>query len=257
MELREKHELAKRAALQAGELLMSRREFSVDTKAVNDFVTEMDVRAEKLIRELLASACPEDGFFGEETGGGKGDAAGRFIVDPIDGTTNFVKGIPLYSVSIAYELHGELRFGVVYNPASGELFSAARGEGATLGGERIHASPEDQPARSLIGMAFAHRSIEGNKRMMRLLPALCEKTGDLRRLGSAALDLCYVACGRLDAFLELGLHLYDIAAGVLIAREAGAILTGWPGEEDLLKTGNVLAATPKIHEFLFHYLAEY
>lgn len=257
MNIQKKHELAIHAALQAGELIMSRREFSVDAKAVNDFVTDVDVRAEKLIRESLASACPEDGFFGEETGEGAGAAAGRFIVDPIDGTTNFLKGIPLYSVSIAYELQGELCFGVVYNPASGELFSAVRGEGATRSGESIHTSREDQPARSLIGMAFAHRSTEGNERMMRLLPGLCEKTGDMRRLGSAALDLCYVACGRLDAFIELGLHLYDIAAGVLIAREAGAVCTGWPGEEDLLKTGNVLAATPKIHEFLFHYLAEY
>lgn len=255
MNIAEKHALSEKVARMAGELLTSRQDFSFDSKAVNDFVTEMDIAAEKLIRKELLAACPEDGFYGEETGRSE-EKPGRFIVDPIDGTTNFLKGIPGYSVSIAYELGGVLEFGVVYNPKADEMFSARRGEGATLNGERIHASGETLAARALIGIAFAHRNREDNLRMMRLLPGLCESTGDMRRLGSAALDLCYVACGRLDAFMELGLHLYDIAAGVLIAREAGAVATGWPGGEDLLISGDVLAGTGAIHKFLSIYLLD-
>jgi myo-inositol-1(or 4)-monophosphatase len=256
MDLHQKWKLAEETARRAGALITARRDFAVDRKAANDFVTEMDVAAEKLIREALLTACPEDGFFGEETGEAR-VRAGRFIVDPIDGTTNFVKGIPDYSVSIAYELDGTLRFGVVYNPAIGELFSAFLGEGATLNGERIAVSGETRIEGSLIGMAFSHRNKPSNRRIMRLLPGLCQRVGDLRRLGSAALDLCYVACGRLDAFFELDLNLYDIAAGVLIAREAGAVATGWPGEADLLQTGDVLVATGAVHAFLSEYLSDF
>jgi len=256
MNIHEKRILAETAARHAGRLLLGRRDFTVDQKADNDFVTEMDVAAEALIRDALLSACPEDGFFGEETGEGECHP-GRFIVDPIDGTTNFVRNIPFYSISIAYEAEGALRFGVVYNPASDEMFSGMAGMGATLNGAPIRVSGETLPARSVIGMAFAHRNRGANRRMMQLLPGLCQRVGDLRRLGSAALDLCYVACGKLDAFIELNLNLYDIAAGVLIAREAGAACTGWPGEEDLLATGNVLAGTPLIHAFLRDYLSDY
>lgn len=249
MNLEEKAVLAEKTAREAGEMLLKNRVFQVKRKAAHDFVTEMDVKSENLIRERLLSACPEDAFFGEE-GGGATAAKGRWIVDPIDGTTNFIKDIPLYTISIAYEMDGKLEIGCVYAPALDEMYLAVRGRGATRNGEAISVSDVSDPEEAVFAMSFAHRIQGSHDEMISVLDRICGRVSDLRRLGSAAFDLCCVACGRTEGFFELGLNLYDIAAGVVILKEAGGILTGWSAEEDVLETGNVCATNGRMHAFL-------
>ncbi len=248
MELREKLALAERTARAAGALLLSTRDFKVEQKAAHDFVTEMDMASERLIREALLSACPEDGFFGEETGKTAG-SGGVWIVDPIDGTTNFIRGIPIYTISIGYQQHGELLLGAVYCPLLDEMFLGMKGQGATLNGQPIHTSNVSAAGDAIVGISFAHRNEDNKKRMAKVLQ-LFNELDDVRRLGSAAYDLCCVAMGRFEAFVELGLNLYDIAAGVVILHEAGGRATGWPGEADCTVTGNVLAGNGTINGYL-------
>lgn len=255
MILEEKAILAERTAREVGEMLIKNRVFSVKRKAAHDFVTEMDVKSENMIRERLLSACPEDAFFGEENGGAA-EAKGRWIVDPIDGTTNFIKDIPLYTISIAYEQDGKLVIGCVYAPALDEMYLAIRGKGATRNGERIAVSDVSDPEESVFGMSFAHRLQGSHDEMIAVLDRICGRVNDLRRLGSAAFDLCCVACGRTEGFFELGLNLYDIAAGVVILEEAGGVVTGWSDEENVLETGNVCATNGPMQAFLKEVLNE-
>lgn len=249
MTLREKAMLAEKAARAAGEMLLSHPHTPAHHKAENDFVTEMDVASEKLIRSILLSACPEDGFFGEEEGGNT-EAEGRWIVDPIDGTSNFFKGELLYTISIAYELHGELVVGCVHCPPTGEMWVGVKGEGATLNGESIHVSSEATPRNAFLHMSFCHRVPWANEYVMECLKAITRAYSDLRRTGSAAYDLCSVASGRCEGFFELYLHIYDIAAGVVILHEAGGEVSGWKPGDDALISGHILATNGKIHEHL-------
>lgn len=232
------------AARLAGDTVRARSGFRVERKAMNDFVTEMDVLSERMIREALLGKYPEDAFYGEE-GGQTGEKRGRFIVDPIDGTTNFIHGIVPYTVSIAYELDGVLELGCVYCPLTGEMFLARRGHGATCNGAPLQVRREPL-SEAVVGTSFAHRNEDNRARMLRLFPRLCPAVNDLRRLGSAAYDLCLVAAGRYGAYLELALNLYDFAAGVLMVREAGGVVEGWNHDEDFMQTGNVLAGSAEI-----------
>ena len=246
MTLNEKAALAEQAARASGEMLEHHGNFKVKRKSENDFVTEMDYRSEALIRDMLLTACPEDQFFGEE-GGGPASAVGRWIVDPIDGTANFMRGQRLYTISIAYEHDGILQIGCVYCPGTDELFLAVRGRGATLNGHPIHVS--NTPLRdAIVHLGFGHRIPENRERTLAMFPALARSVSDVRRSGSAAYDLCCVAAGRADAFLELGINLYDYAAGYVILTEAGGTFTGWDEGEDGLASGNPLATTGVIHE---------
>ena len=247
MTLREKANLAERAARAAGEMLERRGAFSVSRKSENDFVTEMDFRSEALIREALLTACPEDEFFGEE-GGGADRAAGRWIVDPIDGTANYMRGQRLYAISIAYECEGVLSVGCVLCPGTGELFLAVRGEGATLNGKPIRVSPTSVLRDAVVHLGFGHRDPECLRRTLTRFPSLIGSISDVRRSGTAAYDLCCVADGRADAFVELGLNLYDYAAGYVILTEASGRLTGWAEGEDGIATGNILATNGALHE---------
>ena len=249
MNLRERAELAQRAARAAGELIKKQHGFRVTTKSAHDYVTEMDVKSEALIRKTLLEACPEDGFYGEE-GGGTRDEKGRWIVDPIDGTTNYIHGIHYYTISIAYEQEGELALGVVYCPPLDEMYVGIRGEGATLNGEPLRMRPLERIRDAVVGMSFAHRNEKNRARTLALLPRVLEQVNDLRRMGSAAYDLCSVACGRYDGFFELGLYIYDIAAGIVIVEEAGGVCKAWTDGEDLLETGNIIAGSPELVEFL-------
>lgn len=249
MTLREKATLAEKAARAAGDMLLNHPHTPARHKAENDFVTEMDLASEKLIRSILLDACPEDGFFGEEEGGSE-QAAGRWIVDPIDGTANFFKGELLYTISIAYELHGELVVGCVYCPPTGEMWIGVKGEGATLNGKPIHVSDEATPRNAFLHMSFCHRVPWANEYVMECLKEITRSYSDLRRSGSAAYDLGSVACGRCEGFFELCLHIYDIAAGVVILREAGGMVTGWKEGEDALVSGHILATNGRIHEHL-------
>lgn len=249
MTLREKALLAEKAARTAGEMLLNHPHTPARHKAENDFVTEMDIKSEELIRSILLSACPEDGFFGEEEGGNE-SAPGRWIVDPIDGTSNFFKGEMLYTISIAYEQNGELVVGCVYCPPTNEMWLGIKGEGATRNGVPVRVSEESTPRNSFLHISFCHRDPWANEYMMDRLRVITRAYSDLRRSGSAAYDLCCVAMGRCEGFCELNLHIYDIAAGVVILREAGGEISAWKESEDPLITGNILATNGKIHEHL-------
>lgn len=249
LSLEDKFELAQRAAREAGAYLLSHRSFKVQAKAHHDFVTECDKASERMIREIILTQCPEDGFYGEEYGESSGNG-GRWIVDPIDGTTNFIKNLPMYTVSIAYEQDGVIQLGVVYCPPLNELYAAQRGKGATLNGEPIHVSEVSDPGDAVVSMGFAHRHPGNARRTHALLPALIRELSDLRRMGSAAYDLCCVASGRCDGFFELGLYLYDFAAGRIMVEEAGGKVTGWPGEADCNQTGDIIGTNGLIHHRL-------
>ncbi len=243
------------AAKKAGAFLKDIPSFSVEHKAANDYVTDADRQSEEMIRSFLLERYPSDGFLGEEESETSG-RTGRWIVDPIDGTTNFVKGLPLYTVSIAYETQGRIVAGCVYCPPLDEMYTAMEGQGACLNGKPMHTSGNPVLRDAVVGMSFAHRHEDAGKRMMHVLPAMRSALSDMRRLGSAALDLCFVACGRYDAFLELHLYLYDIAAGALIVREAGGIVTSWPGDKEKVEeNGNVFAASAAIYGGLYDMIA--
>jgi len=247
MTLTEKAALAERAARASGEMLEHHGTFKVRRKSENDFVTEMDFKSEALIRRMLLSTCPEDQFFGEETGGAT-RAPGRWIVDPIDGTVNFMRGQRLYTISIAYEHDGALQIGCVYCPGTDELFLAVRGQGATLNGQPIHVSETASLRDAIVHMGFGVRNPADRERTLSTFPTLLPRVSDVRRTGSAAYDLCCVASGRADAYLELGINLYDYGAGYVILTEAGGRFTGWADDEDGLASGNPLATNGVIHE---------
>ncbi|MBR3929668.1 MAG: inositol monophosphatase [Clostridia bacterium] len=247
---RQRMELAGRAAREAGRMLLQYEEIHVDKKAKNDYVTDADRASENLIRKILLDACPEDGFYGEEGGISGADKPGMWVVDPIDGTTNFIHSLHPYTISIAYMRNGEPVAAAIYAPVTDEMFSAYSGGGAYLNDKPIRASDISDPNLIVLGMSFAHRSAKHAKRMFELIPRLSQKINDMRRLGSAAYDLCCVACGRYDAFIELNLLLYDIAAGVLIAKEAGAVTGGWYEDKSCFETGHIFAAAPGIANWL-------
>ena len=246
-------DIARRIALEAGALAARRRSEGVEVAASKssavDIVTEADRETEKLIRDALAAARPHDGFFGEESGAEKGTSGLTWIVDPIDGTVNFLYGIPHYAVSIAV-VEGEpdpltwtTLAGVVVNPASGETFTATADGGAFLNGDPIHvASPVDL-SQALVATGFAYDSVERG-RQGAVISQLLPQVRDIRRMGTASLDLCFVACGRFNAYFERTLSPWDHAAGALVAREAGATVKGLgdaaPSREF------ILAAEPKL-----------
>ena len=236
-ETRERLAAAREAALAAGAMLLERHGFHVEHKAENDYVTDMDRASERMIVSALRERFPEDGFLGEEYGA-SGDRDGVWVIDPIDGTTNFM-------------LRGEVEVGVVYAPALNELYNAVKGGGAFMNGKPIRVSGVGAPRDAVAAMSFAHRHPEAAARIMPRLAALLPQINDYRRMGSAAFDLCCVACGRVDAYFEPKLYLYDIAAGVLIAREAGGVVTGWKGGADCLVSGDVMATNGLLHDFFF------
>ena len=241
--------LAVRLAAQAGARLLShwaaRDGLTVTAKRAGDFVCEADRETEALLRRELAAARPGDGWLGEESGAAAGGTR-RWIVDPLDGTTNFLHGIGHWAVSIALEEAGVLTVGVVHDPLRGETFAAARGRGATLNGSPIAASPTARMDAALFGTGIPFGDMphidDHAADIARLMPACA----GVRRLGAAALDLAYVAAGRLDGFWERRLRPWDIAAGLLLLREAGARLEGWTSAERPQESGSVIAANPAL-----------
>ena len=242
----EKARLAERAARAAGEMLEHHGAFRVERKAENDFVTEMDLKSERMIREILLTACPEDEFFGEE-GGGATDAIGRWIVDPIDGTANYMRGEREYTISIAYEHDGELVAGCVYCPGTDELFLAAKGEGATCNGKPIHVSDVTRLRDAIVHLGLGHRNPEILAQTEPVFFSLVHSISDIRRTGSAAYDICCVAAGHADAFIEQGIFLFDYAASVVILREAGGRLDAWRPGMDPIATGSILAGNGRVN----------
>jgi len=214
----------------------------VTEKSHNDFVTEVDQRVEQEIISVIKKAYPTHAILGEESGETDGDDY-QWIIDPIDGTRNFIHGFPHFAISIAVMHKNKIEYGVIYDPLRQELFTAIRGKGAQLNNQRIRVSSRKTLETALLGTGFAYRHGDANadlpdEAFKSILP-IC---GDIRRAGAATLDLAYVACGRLDGFFENGLHLWDIAAGILLVKEAGGMICDTAGGEDYLKTGNVVAA---------------
>jgi len=226
----------------------------VSRKGAGDFVTAADRKAEDVLKEELLGARPAYGWLGEETGETKGkDPTRRWIVDPLDGTTNFLHGLPHWSISIALEHKGEVVAGVVFDPAKDEIFVAEKGQGAWMNDRRMRVSGRREMAVALFatGVPFgARRTLPDTLRdLSRLMP----RCAGVRRFGSAALDLAYVAAGRYDGFWERELHAWDMAAGVILVREAGGLvgaLGELPGRADPLETGTVIAANPDLHGLL-------
>lgn len=199
---------------------------SVATKSTaTDLVTDVDTKCEQWLRQQILGRRPDDAILGEETAGSSGSSGVRWLVDPIDGTVNFVLGIPLYAVSVAAEVDGEVVAGAVANPVSGELFRASRGGGAFCGEQRL-TGPRAVPLdRAVVGTGFGY-DVRLRTGQGAVAARLLGHIADLRRLGCAALDLCFLAAGRLDAYFEAGLHVWDYAAGGLIVAEAGGVVSG-------------------------------
>jgi myo-inositol-1(or 4)-monophosphatase len=222
-------------------------QLQVSIKGPGDFVSTADLRAERTLRTELTRARPGYGLLFEEAGAAPGsDPRHRWIVDPLDGTTNFLHGIPHFSISIALERDGEIVAGVVYEPTRDEMFAAEKGLGAYVNDRRLRVSARRQLSEAVIGtgMPFGPRGQVG---YIETLEAIIRATSGVRRMGSAALDLAYVAAGRYDGFWEFGLAPWDMAAGILLIREAGGYVSDMAGGHDMMTTGDVLAANDHLH----------
>lgn len=210
-----------------------------------DFTTEVDRAAESEIIKELRHAYPDHAMWGEE-GGRQGTHKYTWVIDPLDGTSNYIRGLPFFSVSIALLENGVPIAGVVYNPLSEELFTAHKGSGAFMNDKRIRVAQKTQLAGCMIGTGFPPRQRKQLPAQLRMIKQLLTDAEDLRRTGSAALDLSFVACGRYDAFFEFGLKAWDMAAGVLLVREAGGICVDFEGKEGFMESGNVIAGNLKV-----------
>lgn len=224
---------------------------NVSEKAHHDFVTEIDQQSEVNIIETIHKAYPKHSILAEESGEITGEDSDHvWIIDPLDGTTNFIHGFPHFSISIALQIAGRLEHAVIYDPIRQEMFTATRGKGAYVENRRMRVSNCKKLERALIGTGFPYRKPQHFKPYLQLFETLFPLTAGMRRAGSAALDLAYVAAGRLDGFFELDLKTWDIAAGILLIREAGGILSDFQGEENYLDTGNIITGNPKIFKAL-------
>ena len=251
---------AVKAARKAGALI-TRASFDVDkltvrTKQKHDFVSEVDHAAEEAIIGVLREAYPSHGFLGEESGYHDKEAEYLWIIDPLDGTTNFLHGVPQYCISIALQHKGALTQAVVYDPNRNELFTATKGVGAYLNDRRIRVTKTDRFDGALVGTGFPFREVGNLDEYLRMLKNVMMAASGVRRPGAAALDLAWVACGRLDAFWELGLSPWDMAAGALLIREAGGLVGDLDGDEKYLESGRIVAANAKLFSPLLQLLKQ-
>lgn len=235
--------IAIRAAREAGKVIVREMDrvdaLDVTTKGLNDYVSEVDRRAERAIIATVRRSYPDHAILGEETGAdGVDDHV--WVIDPLDGTTNYLHGFPVFSVSIAIKYRGKVEHGVVYDPLRNELFTATRGRGAQLNNHRVRVSRRTGLEGALLGTGFPFRDMKDLDAYLAIFRELLTKTAGIRRPGSAALDLAYVACGRLDGFWEYGLKEWDMAAGTLLIQEAGGAVSDFEGGEAYLTTGNVV-----------------
>jgi len=229
-----------RAALEGGAL-------EVKAKNKNDFVTQVDKAAEQAIIGVIHTAYPDHSILAEESGDTPGARAEyRWVIDPLDGTTNYIHGFPQYCVSVALEHRGVPTHGVVYDPGKNELFTASRGRGAFLDDRRMRVSKCTRLQDALVGTGFPYKEVSRLDLYMRQLRTMMTSSAGVRRAGAAALDLAYVAAGRLDAFWEMGLSRWDMAAGALLIQEAGGMVADLQGGADFLDRGEIAAATPKV-----------
>jgi len=246
--------IAVRAARSAGDFIARSFESDVDLevkqKGDNDFVTQIDKEAEKIIISKIKQSYPEHSFVCEESGITEGDEEFKWIVDPIDGTTNFVRGIPHFCVSIALMYRGKLDQAVVFDPIKNELFTASKGKGAQMNNFRLRVSQSKELQNTILATAFPFKDKTDTAVAMDRFTRVFEQCGDIRRSGSAALDLAYVAAGRYDGYWEKGVKPWDVAAGELLVKEAGGLVTDFSGGHDHLKKGEIVAANPKLVQAL-------
>jgi len=229
-------------------------ELSWESKGPSDFVSQVDRDAEAALSAVILERHPAAGIMAEEGSPGAQSRALLFVADPLDGTTNFLHGFPWYAVSIAALVDGRQEAAAILNAATGELFTSVLNGGARRSGQSIRVSGVTDPSRALIGTGFPFKHPEEMAPYVRVLPRLMEGTAGLRRAGAAALDLCDVACGRFDAFWEYGLAPWDVAAGILIIREAGGVVTDLAGEPSAVQHGPVVAGNPTMHAWLLKQL---
>jgi myo-inositol-1(or 4)-monophosphatase len=245
---------AVKAARKAGSII-TRASSDLDRLTVRrkqraDFVSEVDVAAEQAIIRTLREAYPGHSFHAEESGKSATETEHVWIIDPLDGTTNFLHGFPQYCVSIALKHKGVLQQAVIYDPNRNELFTATRGAGAFLNDRRIRVSATDRFEDSLIGTGFPFRELANFDEYLRMFSSVAKQTAGVRRPGAAALDLAWVAAGRIDGFWEMGLSAWDMAAGALLVREAGGLVGDFSGEEGWMESGRVVAANSKLFSTL-------
>jgi myo-inositol-1(or 4)-monophosphatase len=227
----------------------------ISLKGPADFVTSADIRTEKILIEELSKARPGYGFLGEEGGGIEGkDKSHRFIIDPIDGTTNFMHGVPHFAISIGLEREGQLVAGVILNPVTDDLYYAEKGHGAYLNNRRLRVAERKELNVSIIAAGLPFTSRPGHARAVAELAAVMNVSAGVRRFGTASLDMTYVAAGRFDGFWERGLKPWDVAAGIVVLREAGGVVTDLDGGNDMLNGRSILCANEYLHPQLLKLL---
>jgi myo-inositol-1(or 4)-monophosphatase len=243
-----------RAAMLAGDCILKNigkiSQDEIDTKQASDFVTRVDKESEGLILSTIRKQYPDHHFLAEETVHDEDSGQYRWIIDPLDGTTNFIHSYPAFSISIALQHNGEIILGLIYDPLRNELFSAEKGKGSYLNGNQVRISSNTEMENSLIATGFPFRQKDVIDNYLALFKIIFFKVSDIRRAGSAALDFANLSCGRCDGFFEIGLGPWDIAAGSLLITEAGGIVTDFAGGTDYLSTGNVVAGVPEVQREL-------
>ena len=246
--------IAVRAARNAGDIIRRSSEninhININEKTRNDFTSEVDWKAEQEIIKVIRTSFPDHGFLAEESGELLGNDY-IWVIDPLDGTTNFLHGFPQYAVSIALKNKGKLEVGVVYDPLRDELFTAERGGGAMLNSRKIRVTKPTSLKGTLIGTGFPFKKQQHLDAYLGMFKALTADTAGIRRAGAAALDLAYVAAGRMDGYWEIGVQQWDVAAGVLLVQEAGGAITDFSFKDQYLQSGNLIAASPKMHQLMY------
>jgi myo-inositol-1(or 4)-monophosphatase len=261
--------IAVRAARRAGQVISRNLDqldrLDITTKAPNDFVSEVDQEAEAAIIEVIHDAYPQHSILAEESGeisgkrrgGGNADNDYQWVIDPLDGTTNFLHGFPQFAISIAVKHKNRLEHAVVYDPMRQELFTATRGGGAQLNDRRLRVTKRRDLNGALLGTGFPFKQQQHLDTYLATFKALFPMTAGIRRPGAAALDLAYVAAGRLDGFWEIGLNPWDMAAGALLVQEAGGLVSDFSGGNEYMETGNVVAGNPKVFKAILQTIRPY
>ena len=243
-----------RAARSAGDLILRSSDkvgsLHIDQKGRNDYASEVDRMAEREIINILKTAYPDHAILAEESGSHEGNDY-IWIIDPLDGTTNFLHGFPQYAVSIALKHKGKLEVGVIYDPLRDELFTAKRGGGAMLNNRKLRVTQQNSLKGALLGTGFPFKTDLHLNAYMGMFRSLTTECAGIRRAGAAALDLAYVAAGRLDGFWEIGIMEWDMAAGILLIKEAGGVVTDFSFNDNYLESGNVIAGSPKMHQLMY------
>lgn len=245
---------AVRAARSAGDLILRASDnigqLRIDQKGKNDYASEVDRKAEQEIIAIIKSAYPDHAILAEESGTHQGNDF-VWVIDPLDGTTNFLHGFPQYAVSIALKHKSRLEVAVIYDPLRDELFTAKRGGGAMLNNRRLRVTQQLSLKGALLGTGFPFKTDQHLDAYVGMFRTLTMECAGIRRAGSAALDLAYVAAGRLDGFWEIGIMEWDMAAGILLIKEAGGVVTDFSFNDNYLQSGNVIAASPKMHQLMY------